>query len=213
MESNLDTCYSILVSALGKRFNREWIFRNLNFEFTSPATYAITGPNGSGKSTLLQVLWGQMPPSSGTLKFLEDTTEIPVEGVYNHLSIATPYLDLIEEFTLKEQLEFHFALKKPRNGLTLTDILDKMELSHAKDKAISNFSSGMKQRTKLAMTFFTKSDILFLDEPGTNLDAKSFAWYKTNLEELLNKQLIFIASNQSEEYPQNAMKIDIMDYK
>ncbi len=213
MESNLDTCYSILVSTLGKRFNREWIFRNLTVEFTSPNTYAITGPNGSGKSTLLQVLWGQMPPSTGNIKYATGESEIAIEKAYQHLAIATPYLDLIEEFTLKEQLEFHFALKKPRNGLRITDILEKMELSHAKDKAISNFSSGMKQRTKLAMAFYTAVDALFLDEPGTNLDTKAFDWYKTSLAELLGKQLIFIASNQPEEYPQNAIKIDIMDFK
>ncbi len=208
-----NTQYSILTSALGKRFNREWIFRNLNVEFTSPNTYAITGPNGSGKSTLLQALWGQMPPSTGNIKYVIGESEIAIEDAYQHLAIATPYLDLIEEFTLKEQLEFHFALKKPRNGLRIIDILEKMELSHAKDKAISNFSSGMKQRTKLAMAFYTTADVLFLDEPGTNLDTKAFDWYHTNLEELLGKQLIFIASNQSEEYPQNATKIDIMGYK
>jgi len=161
----------------------------------------------------MQVLWGQMPPSAGSIKYSNKTSEIPVEEVYKNLSIATPYLDLIEELTLQEQLEFHFALKKTRDNLSIADILAKMELSHAKDKAISNFSSGMKQRTKLALAFFTEADILFLDEPGTNLDTKAFDWYKSNLEVLLDKQLIFIASNQEEEYPQNAVKIDIMEHK
>jgi ABC-type multidrug transport system ATPase subunit len=153
-----------------------------------------------------------MPPSIGSIKY-SNQSEIIVEDTYQHLAIATPYLDLIEEFTLKEQLEFHFALKKTRNGLSIVDILEKMELSHAKDKAISNFSSGMKQRTKLAMAFYTAANMLFLDEPGTNLDDKAFDWYKTNLANLLGKQLVFIASNQPEEYPQNAVKIDIMGYK
>ncbi|HEY9486809.1 MAG TPA: ATP-binding cassette domain-containing protein, partial [Chryseosolibacter sp.] len=53
--------FSITVNDLSKRFNREWIFRNLNYQFRSGNTYAITGPNGSGKSTLLQVVWGQVP--------------------------------------------------------------------------------------------------------------------------------------------------------
>ncbi len=151
-----NTNLTIRATNLGKRFNREWIFRNLNFQFTSPNTYAIVGPNGSGKSTLMQVLWGQMPPSAGSIVYSNSGTEIPVEEVYKNLSIATPYLDLIEELTLQEQLEFHFALKKTRDNLSIVDILAKMELSHAKDKAISNFSSGMKQRTKLALAFFTE---------------------------------------------------------
>lgn len=208
-----NTNLTIHATNLGKRFNREWIFRNLQFEFKTPDTYAIVGPNGSGKSTLMQVLWGQMPPSTGSIAFTSSETEIPIDTAYKHLTIATPYLDLIEEFTLQEQLEFHFALKKTRNGMPISEILDKMELSHAKDKAISNFSSGMKQRSKLAMAFYTAADILFLDEPGTNLDAKAFDWYKANLQTVVGKQLIFIASNQVEEYPQEALKIDIMDYK
>src|SRR5690606_7329096 len=96
---------------LGKRFNREWIFRRLDFTFQSGNVYAITGPNGSGKSTLLQILWGQSPPTAGTLSYQKDNTVIPVEDVYDHIPIATPYMDLIDEFTLQEQLEFHFKMK------------------------------------------------------------------------------------------------------
>ena len=161
----------------------------------------------------MQVLWGQMPPSTGTILYTKESHDMPVEEVYKNLTIATPYLDLIEELTLQEQLEFHFALKKSRNEMTISEMLDKMELTHARDKAIRNFSSGMKQRTKLALGFFTASDVLFLDEPGTNLDVNSFAWYQSLLEEVLGKQLIFIASNQPDEYPQDAVKIEIMDYK
>lgn len=185
----------------------------MDVEFKPPNTYAIVGPNGSGKSTLLHVLWGQMPPSTGSITFSNSASAIALEDAYKHLTIATPYLDLIEEFTLQEQLAFHFAMKPTRNGMSISEILERMELGHAKDKAISNFSSGMKQRTKLGMAFFTEADILFLDEPGTNLDTKAFDWYQANLHALVGKQLIFIASNQPEEYPQDALKIDIMDYK
>ena len=45
----------------GKRFNRDWIFRNVNTAFTTGNAYAITGPNGSGKSTLLQVIAAAWP--------------------------------------------------------------------------------------------------------------------------------------------------------
>ncbi|HCM77226.1 MAG TPA: ABC transporter ATP-binding protein, partial [Cytophagales bacterium] len=53
----------IVIENLGKRFNREWIFKNFNFTFEQGNCYAIVGPNGSGKSTLMQVLWGMVPPS------------------------------------------------------------------------------------------------------------------------------------------------------
>ncbi|MBA4054098.1 MAG: ABC transporter ATP-binding protein [Marivirga sp.] len=203
----------IHVDKLGKKFNREWIFRDLSYSFKADEVYAITGPNGSGKSTLLQVLWGQMPQSIGALKYIAKEKEIPADEIFTHVSIAAPYMDLIEEFTLGEQLRFHFSLKPPRTGMSETEMLERMYLTHAKDKYISNFSSGMKQRVKLALAFFSHADILFLDEPGTNLDSQAFDWYLQQLGDLLGKCLIFIASNQTSEYPSNAQKIDIMSFK
>ena len=203
----------IIVQDLSKRFNREWIFRNLNHTFSSGNTYAITGPNGSGKSTLLQILWGQMPPSGGSISYAGPAGNIPIEEVYKHISIATPYMDLIEELTLMEQLQFHFKLKKSRNGISIEKIVELMYLETACDKYISNFSSGMKQRVKLALAIFTKADIIFLDEPGTNLDKQAFEWYVTQLNSLPIDSMVFIASNQPAEYPENAKKIDILNHK
>lgn len=204
--------FSINVTDLSKRFNREWIFRNLTFQFTAGNTYAITGPNGSGKSTLLQVLWGQVPQTSGTLKYHSAKADIPVENISEHISIATPYMDLIDEFTLQEQLDFHFKLKKVRNEISMNELLEIMYLTEAKDKFIGNFSSGMKQRVKLALAFYTEADILFLDEPSTNLDQLAFSWYKRQVE-MLPEQLIFIASNNPEEYPSNARVFNLLNYK
>jgi len=204
---------SIGVQGLGKRFNREWIFRNLSFEFSPGNTYAITGPNGSGKSTLLQVLWGQMPQSTGTIDYTDAGKSIPPEEIYSRLSIATPYLDLIEEFTLEEQIRFHFKLKPSRSGISVSEMMERMYLTNASNKFIGNFSSGMRQRVKLALAFFTEADMIFLDEPGTNLDHRAFEWYLTELNALPVTATVFIASNQPSEYPVKAQKIDIINYK
>jgi ABC-type multidrug transport system ATPase subunit len=203
---------SISTSNLAKRFNREWIFRKLNFTFETGKTYAITGPNGSGKSTLLQILWGQMPQTSGDIRYSTNASEIPMENVFRHCAVATPYMDLIEEFTLAEQLTFHFKIRESR-GMTVDEMIEKMYLTAARDKAISNFSSGMRQRVKLAMAFFTQAEMVFLDEPGTNLDHRAFEWYLEHLHALPQQTMVLIASNQPSEYPLNAQKIDIMSYK
>ncbi len=203
----------IVVENLGKKFNREWIFRDLNFTFQSGQVYAITGPNGSGKSTMLQILWGQMPPSIGGVKYVCQPGTIPAEEIYRHIAIAAPYMELIDEFTLSEQLRFHFKLKSSRSAMSEVEMLEKMQLRHAEHKYIANFSSGMKQRVKLALAFFSQAEIIFLDEPGTNLDRQAFDWYLEQLEELPAGALVFIASNQTHEYPANAQKIDIMRFK
>ena len=204
----------IIADKLGKRFNREWIFRNITYQFEPAKTYAITGPNGSGKSTLLQLLWGQVPPSDGTLNYFDENEQsIAVEEVFRHTAIATPYMDLIEEFTLQEMVEFHFKFKKPRAGMSLESVVDLIGLPKAKDKLIGDFSSGMRQRLKLALAFLSTGSILFLDEPTTNLDHKSTSWYLQRLAEVPANTMIFIASNQEHEYPATAIKLDIMSYK
>ena len=202
----------IAVENLGKRFNREWIFRNLTATFESGQVFAIVGPNGSGKSTLLQILWGQLPPSAGTIRYTTNKGSVAAEDVYQHLVIATPYMELIEEFTLREMVDFHFRFKSRIDNLTTDAMLARMELEHAADKYIRQFSSGMRQRLKLALAFYSDVEVIFLDEPTTNLDQKATDWYLKNLESV-TKKLVFIASNQSHEYPASAQKLSIMDYK
>lgn len=197
----------IVAENLGKRFNREWVFRNLSCQFTSGTTYAVTGPNGSGKSTLMQVLWGQMQPSAGSVTY----HGLDPSLIFQSVAIATPYMDLIEEFTLDEMVHFHFKFKKCR--VPLENILDKIELAGSRLKAISTFSSGMRQRLKLALAFYSDCDLLFLDEPCTNLDKKSVGWYQDQLAQVPPETVVFIASNQEFEYPASASKIDILTYK
>jgi ABC-type multidrug transport system ATPase subunit len=203
---------TITVENLGKRFRREWIFRKLTRTFSS-GIYAVVGPNGSGKSTLLQVLWGQLLPSSGSIQYSLNEKTAEIHDAYRHLSIATPYMDLVDEFSLREQIRFHFSLKPLRKGFHIEELPERMELASAVDKPIGNFSSGMRQRVKLALAFYTQSDALFLDEPGTNLDSNAFGWYKRQMESVPSDCLVFIASNQAAEYPENAEKINILELK
>lgn len=203
----------IIAHQLGKRFEREWIFRNFSAEFSSGNTYAILGPNGSGKSTLMQILWGQMIPSRGSVSYQNNEQPIAISDVFQYVSIATPYMDLIDEFTLQEMVEFHFKLKAPRMDLNTTQIIEAMNLSSAKDKLIRDFSSGMRQRLKLGLLFNAKSSMYFLDEPTTNLDSQSKDWYWQQLTKLPPEAMVVIASNQVEEYPSSAVKIDILQFK
>src|SRR3954468_3957386 len=158
----------IKFSNAGKRFNREWIFRNADLEFKSTSSYAITGPNGSGKSTFLQCVAGMLQLSEGNLSYENNEGMITTEKVFSNVSFCAPYLDVIEEMTLTEFFRFHIQFKKFLNGLSAKDIIAQVGLKDASDKQIRLFSSGMKQRVKLAQAIFSDSDILLLDEPCTN---------------------------------------------
>src|SRR4051794_6374146 len=125
----------ISCSNLGKRFNREWIFRDFNFNFLPASTYAITGPNGSGKSTLLQVVAGALTHSSGSIQYnTESATHIPQDECYKHLSFAAPYLDLVEEMTVTEFLAFHQQFKSFLPGISIAEIISIIDLEKASDK-------------------------------------------------------------------------------
>jgi ABC-type multidrug transport system ATPase subunit len=204
---------TINVSNLGKRFNREWIFKGLTAEFRSGNIYAITGPNGSGKSTLMQILWGQAIPSEGTIEYGLNNKIVSEDDVFRHVSIATPYMDLVEELTLAEHIEFHFKFRRPVNGLSTPEIIDQMQLKESMNKPIRQFSSGMKQRVKLGMAMFSESEALFLDEPTTNLDSQSSSWYLGRLSEIMGKRLVFVATNQESDYPKGTATLNLNDLK
>ena len=194
----------------GKRYNREWIFRHINFEFSPGIKYAITGANGSGKSTLLQVVAGATLQSEGKVSFSNsDQTIIP--EAYKHLAVAAPYLELIEEMTATEFLEFHAKFKPLIKSSNI--ILDEMELASSASKQIRYFSSGMKQRLKLAQAFFSETPVLLLDEPTTNLDANGIALYHSLIEKYSLNRLVIVSSNDKQEYGFCEMIIRIEDYK
>lgn len=191
---------TIQLSDTGKRYNREWIFRHANLQFQSPGSYAITGPNGSGKSTLLQTIGGLLQPNEGGISFRSAEKEISPDAVYRHASFCAPYLDLPEEMTLEEFLRFHSQFKPFCEGLSIKSIIDITGLQKAAAKQIRNFSSGMKQRVKLAQAILSATDILLLDEPCTNLDMAGIELYHSLIEQYGKQRLIIVSSNDEVEY-------------
>jgi ABC-type multidrug transport system ATPase subunit len=204
---------NITLTNTGKRFNREWIFKKFNHSFLQGKSYAITGANGSGKSTLLQVIAGASMHSQGEISWQLTKGNLPIanDKAFENIAIAAPYLDLIEEMTATEFLQFHAAFK------TLTDnieeILAAVGLATAADKQIRYFSSGMKQRLKLAQAFFSNTTVLLLDEPTTNLDAEGIAIYKNLWAQHTKNKLVIVSSNDINEYENCETVISLGDYK
>lgn len=203
---------TISLAKVGRRFNQEWIFRNLDYQFHIGEKYAVLGPNGSGKSTLLSVLMGNLSPSEGALSY-NSGADIRVEDIYQSISFAAPYLDLIEEFTLEETIRFHFKFKHFSAGMDAGSVLDLLGLARSQDKALKYFSSGMKQRTKLALACCADAPVLLLDEPTSNLDKQGMAWYLELIERFAINKLLIIGSNQESEYAFCNHFVQLTDYK
>jgi ABC-type multidrug transport system ATPase subunit len=201
----------ITLNNVGKRFNREWIFRHCSYEFVSGKNYAITGSNGSGKSTLLQVIAGSLTYNEGTIEFNNEQQITNNEQLYSYVSIAAPYLELVEEMSAMEMLEFH-AQFKPL-VLPIAEALQIVGLEKSTDKQIRYYSSGMKQRLKLAQAFFSNTPVLLLDEPTTNLDADGIALYHQLIDNYTSGKLVIVSSNDTQEYDFCREVIKIGEYK
>jgi ABC-type multidrug transport system ATPase subunit len=226
----------ITLDDVGKRFRYEWIFRNLSMTFESGKTYALLGSNGSGKSTLMKILSGHLSPSSGKIAFTVEGKKQDEDTIYKHISYAAPYIELIEELTLTEMIGFHIKFKPlskyrvsdfgfRNSGTTLQNFIDKtldtndliaiLGFEKSKNKEIRYFSSGMKQRLKLALAICSDSPILLLDEPTTNLDAQGVAWYR-DLVKIYTEgasRLTIVASNIEHDYNFCDKMLNIEDFK
>lgn len=210
---------TISLTNTGKRFNRDWIFRHLDFQFIQGRAYAITGPNGSGKSTLLQVIAGALSPSEGKIQYqakseqLSPGNMVDSDTIYLRLSVAAPYLDIIEEMTLHEFLHFHRQFKPLLPSVTIPEIIALTGLENATHKQIRYFSSGMKQRVKLAQAVFSDVPVLLLDEPCTNLDGEGVALYHRLIAAYCRNRLIIVSSNDEAEYTFCSEQLSINNYK
>ena len=205
--------FTVQVKNASKRFHHEWIFKNLDLELFSGDTLAITGGNGSGKSTLLKCLSGAIPLTAGSIQYQSGATKIAEEQWFRSLALATPYLELPEEFTLSEVINFHFQFKMPLQNHSTTEILEILGLEKHKSKAISQFSSGMKQRVKLALAIFSEVPLLLLDEPSTNLDSQGLSWYLKLIQKYSSGRILVICSNDPREYDFCGKKIAMEAFK
>ncbi|MBL7815314.1 MAG: ABC transporter ATP-binding protein [Saprospiraceae bacterium] len=205
----------IQLEGVGKRFRYDWIFKNISTTFDNSKRYALLGSNGSGKSTLMKILSGHLSPSTGKIQFFINEKAQDEDDIYKHISYAAPYIDLIEELTLTEMIQFHTTFKPLSKSLKINDLIEILGFEKSRHKEIRYFSSGMKQRLKLALAICSNSPILLLDEPTTNLDAQGVAWYRQLMSRFTEgtHRLTIVASNIEHDYDFCDIQLNIEDYK
>lgn len=203
----------IYLEHISKRFQRHWIFKDVNLNLAAPGALAILGPNGSGKSTLLRIIAGMQAASAGKARFEQNGNQVPAEHLYHHISFTAPSQEIVEEFTLSEFLKFHFSFKPIYPGLDVQQVINLTGLDNARNKPIADYSSGMKQRVKLAQAIFTDCPVLLLDEPCTNLDDEGVQQYRDWIEQYTTNKLVIVASNDIREYYFCKEQVKMQDYK
>lgn len=182
---------------IGKKYGKNWIFRGVNHVFESGIIYPIIGHNGSGKSTLLQIIAGFVSPSIGTLTYKVNNAQLEKEKLYKQVSFAGPYTELFDEFSVSESLNLHHRLSPLH--LSNEAIMEQLDLQTHRHKPLNQLSSGMKQRLKLAVAIYSRTSLLLLDEPTSNLDQRWSDWYNEVVLKYATNRITIICSNSRED--------------
>lgn len=198
----------VLIEDISKRYTTGWVIRNLSHHITPHQHLSITGPNGSGKSTLLQIIAGYLSYSKGKVIYSYNGKDIKRDDIYKYCSVAAAYAELDEELTVTEIYE-HYKIFKPYLLNDRSSFLDLVDLKRERDKRIAHFSSGMKQRLHLGLSFCMDVPLLLLDEPTSFLDKSKKAWFHELLAAYGNDKTIIIASNDEDDISSCSSNIEL----
>jgi ABC-type multidrug transport system ATPase subunit len=205
---------NITCTDIGKKYQGQWIFSNITFDFVENSKTAIIGFNGSGKSTLLSILSGYTTPSKGEVKHRINNRDVSKDEIFNHLSIGSPYIDVPEELSPAELIKTFSPFKPFIENMNEIEILELLRLSKEAEKPIKYFSSGMKQRLKIGLAILADVPLLLLDEPLSNLDKEGVQWFDDLMQKYIINKTVIIASNTIEEEIKFCKSIiDISNFK
>lgn len=204
---------TIEANNLGKDYNLQTIFSQVNGTFQSPQSVAVVGRNGSGKSTLLRVLSGMDSPTNGELYWAVEGKRLPSYRQFEFLSFCSPGFDFDSRFTVREIIKQYRSVKPMLDNLTVDDLIHQIGFEDHQHKYIDELSSGMNQRVRLILTICADMPVLFLDEPCSNLDQQGVAWYDDLISRYAVDKLVFVASNDPREYSYCTEQLSMMDYK
>jgi len=192
--------YSLEVSDLCKHYSETLLFKDISFELHPGEVLAITGWNGSGKSTLLRIIAGLVRPTTGKVEMFFKGESIPKESRRRFLGMVAPAFSLYDELTALENLEFFSKVRGiAYDRKSCLAMMERTGLSENAPKLCRNYSSGMKQRLKLAQALLHSPPLLLLDEPGCNLDSKGMKIVENIIAAQRQLGMTVIASNEKRE--------------
>lgn len=197
---------------LTKTYYGKTVFKNVNIELTEKKSLVINGRNGSGKSTLLKVISRLIRPDKGKTELSFNGKNVSNDNFYKSIGFLAPYINLYDELTGMENLSFFYDLKseKKENKEEIVKLfLEKVGLYKRKNDLVRNYSSGMKQRLKLAFAVINRPQVLLMDEPRTNLDEEGIAVVYGFAEEQKQNGILILATNEKEDNDICENRLDI----
>ncbi|MGQ9495304.1 MAG: ABC transporter ATP-binding protein [Thermoanaerobaculaceae bacterium] len=188
-------------SGVTKRFGRRLVLKGISGNTSPGKVLVVTGPNGSGKSTLLNILAGLMRPTQGEVVYWQNGSTLERPLWYRVLGVCAPDMAVYEELTALENLRFFLRVRGlPQDETYMSSWLERLGLEAADfRRPVSQFSSGMLQRVKLAQAMVHQPGVLLLDEPSSNLDKSGHELVAQLIKELKEAAAIIVATNDPRE--------------
>lgn len=173
---------------------------NISFSLDQGEVFGFLGPNGAGKTTTIKLLCGMIAPSEGSCRVFDLDPTQNVEKLHQLSGVITEHAQMYDHLTGLENLIFYGTLfgvtavecKKRANAL-----LERLDLMDARERKLSTYSTGMRQRLSLARAMIHSPKILFLDEPTSGLDPESAQNVNSLIRELaMEGTTVFLCTHQ-----------------
>lgn len=189
----------ISIRHLSKKFNKDFVLKDVNAELQKGEILGFLGPSGAGKTTTIKILTGQLRPTSGEAEVLGIPCDKIDETIYEQIGIVTDVSGVYERMSVYDNLKYFARLL----NVPLQDIdplLERIGLYEHRRKPASKLSKGQTQRLILARAVLHKPKVLFLDEPTSGLDPSTALEVHKMLMELKDEGMsIFLTTHNMEE--------------
>ena len=208
--------YAVEINGLTKTFGQQTAVDQVSFNIKRGEVFGLLGPNGAGKTTTLRMMTMLLQPTSGDIKIFGHDVKTESQTVRSLFGLTGQYASVDEDISARENLMIFSRL----NGLSrqeakarTAELLEEFSLVNSADKAISNFSGGMRRRLDLAVSLITRPALIFLDEPTTGLDPRTRTQMWDTIRQLVAAgSTIVLTTQYLEEADELADRIAVIDH-
>jgi ABC-2 type transport system ATP-binding protein len=173
---------AISVHGLKKSYGEVHAVKGIDFEIQPGEVFGLLGPNGAGKTTTVEILEGLRARSGGEVAVLGFDPDRQRQQLKDRIGVCLQATNLPEKIRVREAMQV-FASFYSRH-VDLTRLLQRLQLEEKHDAFYSTLSGGQKQRLALALALINDPQLIFLDEPTTDLDPQVRVEIHSLLEEL-----------------------------
>jgi ABC-2 type transport system ATP-binding protein len=168
---------------LTKKFSSILAVDGLSMHLQEGSITALLGGNGAGKTTMLSMLLGLLKPTSGKIELFGHDFIANRFAVLARMNFSSPYVDLPQRLTVRENLSVYARLYGVRNvSARITEVVKEFRLESFADRRLRKLSSGQKTRVSLAKAMINRPEFLLLDEPTASLDPDTTSWIRELLD-------------------------------